>query len=197
MAADRPGCSARKSGCAAAAASTADREDDSKLPHGTAVRDQDGADDDKDASLANHSPSSRSSSTSSTSSSTSSFVIKGQSFHLKHVCSMWDGYTQQLSAMCDLLRKDHLRQRLFHTCFHDAPACHLRHLYEDKASLQNLVVHEGRWGTIAAATVALAKFEPSLRVALSNPQIVTAPPPIVHQSNAFRLLDLGPIEHAN
>jgi hypothetical protein len=91
-------------------------------------------------------------------------ILHNATKDLSSVMEWFSDYLQQLSQICRLLRRPFLRERLVETCFVDSHARHLKHMFNDPV-LNELSVYEGRWGTIAAATTGLGKFEGALRLA--------------------------------
>eukprot|EP00959_Pyramimonas_sp_CCMP1952_P388978 8150090-Pyramimonas_sp.AAC.1 len=70
---------------------------------------------------------------------------------LSSAMQLYAPFCRKLKAVCDLVRRKFSRQRLFETCFAEAPASYYQHLFEGFTAS----VYEGRWGTVADAVAAV------------------------------------------
>lgn len=75
--------------------------------------------------------------------------------------AVWSEWLEKLRHVCKMLRRKHLRDRLFESCF-DSPALRLR-----RADLSHFSgdVYEGRWSSVAHAVGQLLPHEQLLRQA--------------------------------
>ena len=88
-------------------------------------------------------------------------IISNSTLAMGNGMQGWSGWLKSLKAMCNLLRRRYSRQRLQATCFSVEPSSLQWPLFEGFSGH----IQDGRWGSIAEASLVFLPLETPLRAA--------------------------------